>query len=56
MICLPLQQFVALMEAWAGDTPPVSLKLILSLCVNPGRGFASSGESAGSQNFWIFWV
>lgn len=39
MICLPLQQFVALMEAWAGDTPPMDLRLILSWCVNtPWQG------------------
>lgn len=56
MVCLPLQQFVALMEAWAWGTPPVGLSLILPLCVNPDRGFASSGESAGSQNFRIVWV
>lgn len=56
MICLPLQQFVALMEALAWDTPPVGLRLILPFCVNTGRASASSGESAGSQNFRIFWV
>lgn len=56
MVCLPLQQFVALMEALAWDTPPVGLRLILPSCVNTGRASASSGESAGSQNFRIFWV
>lgn len=56
MVCLPLQQFVALMEALAWDTPPVGLRLILPSCVNTGRASASSGESAGSQNFRIFWA
>lgn len=34
----------------------MGLRLTLPLCVNPGRGFASSEESAGSHNFRIFWV
>lgn len=36
--------------------PTVGLSLILPSCVNTGRASASSGESAGSENFRMFWV